>query len=215
MSTALLVIGNGRLDYLHDTVDAAMQHLPEFDHYLMVDDSGDRVVRRELQRTYPDFTLLSHDQNEGMARAVQAGFDLVLMSEVDHVVWLEEDFRILKPLPIDGAIDALNQYPHLAQMLFQRQPLAPAEIEGGSVVSGMNATRVTDDFWVQRHIFSLNPCVIPRYVLERYRWPEGPIGVGNETGMTNQLLADGWSFGVWDGQYVEHEGVLRAKNWKL
>lgn len=214
MSLALLVIGNGRLDYLHDTVDAALTHLPEFDHYLMVDDSGDPAVQRELNRNYPDFRIRSHTANLGMARAVQSGFDLVLSTDAEYVFWLEEDFRILRPPPIHMAIEILTSYPQVAQMLFERQCLTPDEHATGSVHGAMNGIDM-DGWTLQRHIFSLNPCVIPRYVLEEYRWPEGPLGIGNEAGMTKQLLDDGWSFGVWHGQMVEHEGVLRAKNWKL
>ena len=206
---ALLVIGNGRVDYLTDTIDAAFQHLPPMDHLLMIDDSGDPSVRRHLARTYPDFTIRHHDTNWGMARAVQDGFDAVLATDAEYAVWLEEDFRILRPLPIRVAIDALTTHPHVAQILFQRQPLTPQEHEAGTVVGAMGDVVDHGLFSTQRHIFSLNPCVIPRRLLE-YGWPAGPIGVGNETGFTRQLLDDGWHFGVWNTPHlVEHVGETR------
>jgi hypothetical protein len=211
MTVALLVIGNGRLDYLHDTVEAALTHLPEMDHYLMIDDSGEASVQRELERNYPDFTTRYHDRNYGMARAVQSGFEAVLATDADYVFWLEEDMVILEPPPVRTAIGILQAYPVLAQMLFQRQCLTPDEHEGGSVAAGLHATRFCDSAkwsW-QNTLFSLNPCLIPRNVLE-LGWDED-----NEAGMTKKLLAHGFTFGVWDGQYVEHVGVRRGKKWQL
>lgn len=209
MSTALLVIGNGRLDYLHQSVDAALQHLPEFDHYLMIDDSGEAIVRRQLARHYPDFTIHSHEHNQGMARAVQSGFDLCLQTDADFVFWLEEDMVIYRPIPMNLALSAMCWEPHLAQMLFQRQPLSPDEHATGSVVGAMGPLTERYGFYEQTHIFSLNPCLIPRNVLE-LGWDSD-----NERGMTKKLLDHGLTFGVWDGQYVEHIGVARGKQWQL
>lgn len=210
MSIALLVIGNGRLNYLHEVVDTALDMLPAMDHYLMVDDSGSRDVRRELDRTYPDFTIQHHDQNLGMARAVQTGFDLVLTTDADHVFWLEEDMLLTVPPPVNEAINALCVLPQLAQVLFQRQPLTPEEHAAGTVVGAMNPTWVGGtNLWIHQHIFSLNPCVIPRWVLELGWSPD------NESGMTRKLLDAGYWFGVWDGQYVQHVGDMRGKQWQL
>ena len=206
---ALLVIGNGRLDYLHDTVDSALAWCPQFDHYLMVDDSGDGTVRRELDRYYPDFTIHHNPENRGMAHAVQQGFYMVLDTDADYVLWLEEDMRIMAELPLLYSRRILATNPHVAQMLYQRQCLTPQEHEAGSVVGAMAGT--DHGWWTEhRHIFSLNPCLIPRRTLER-GWPQG-----NEREMTDLLIKDGWTFGVWNkGPLVEHVGVVRGKQWQL
>ena len=210
LSIALLVIGNGRLDYLHQAVDSVLEHCPQFDHYLMVDDSGDHAVCRELDRHYPDFTIHHHDTNQGMARAVQAGFDLVLATDAEYVVWWEEDFVAEKPIPVEEAVDVLGTYGYTAQMLFQRQPLTPQEVEAGSVAGAMGGISLHHDWIIHGHIFSLNPCVIPRRILER-GWP-----AGNEREMTNRLLVDGYTFGVWaDGPLVHHIGNVRGTAWQL
>lgn len=209
MKVALLVIGNGRLQYLHRVVDAALEHLPEFDYYCMIDDSGDPSVGRELMRNYPDFLLWASPQNTGMAKAVQAGFQLICELGCDYVFWLEEDMLITRPIPFDLAVNALIWEPHIAQMLFQRQPIAEAEIAAGSVIGAMGDVTERYGFYEQTHIFSLNPCLIPRNVLELGWDPD------NEAGMTKKLLDHGFTFGVWDGQYVEHIGVERGKQWQL
>ena len=206
---ALLVIGNGRLSYLADTIDAALEHLPTFDHYLMVDDSGDRTVQHHLNRTYPDFHIHSHGTNLGMAKAVQAGWGMVLETDTDYVFHLEEDFRVLHPIPIDAAVTALETNTHVAQMLFQRQPLTPDEEAAGSVLGAMGPVTPHDNWCEQRHIFSLKPCLINRRVL-KLGWP-----AGNEKEMTDQLLYNAWTFGVWHGQHVEHIGTNRGTKWQL
>jgi hypothetical protein len=213
VTIALTVLGNGRLDYLHQAVDSALQHLPVMDHYLMVDDSGDPSVRDELELNYPNFRLSAHAENLGMAFSVADGFSLVGETDADYVFWLEEDMVLTGPPPINEALDILQAVPTLAQMLFERQPLTPEEHAAGSVHGAMGGTNHGP--WTEhRHLFSLNPCLIPRQVLT-YGWPAGPLGVGNETGMTHQLLHAGYTFGVWHGQHVEHIGQDRAPAWKL
>lgn len=208
---ALVVIGNGREAYLEQVIDAAFEHLPPLGAYLMVDDSGDRSTALNLARNYPDFHLHSNATNQGMAKAVQAGFDLVLThTPCSYALWLEEDMLLTADVPIEDAVRELAQHPHLAQMLFQRQPITPAELDAGSVLAAMNPEGNHDLWAVQRHIFSLNPCLIPRPILE-LGWP-----AGNERQMTDELLEAGWSFGVWrDGPYVEHIGASRGSQWQL
>jgi glycosyltransferase involved in cell wall biosynthesis len=214
---ALLVIGNGRLDYLHDVVDSALEHLPELGAYLMIDDSGDTTVRRELDRHYPDFDIWHHDQNLGMARAVQNGFTHALSSGAEYVFWLEEDMRIVRPVPVCAARDVLDHDDQIAQMLFARQPLTPEEHELGGVhgaFRGLASHYKEWSVWAEHDwIFSLNPCLIPRRVLED-GWDRD-----NEAGTTARLKAAGYLFGVWghagDEPYVEHIGVGRGKKWQL
>lgn len=221
---ALLVIGNGRLEMLNQAVDAALSHLPPMDHLLMVDDSGDRGVARDLARTYPDFTIESHVTNLGMARAVQAGFDLVHDTDAEFVFWLEEDMVLTAAPPVDDAIAVLETHPRVAQMYFRRGPQHPLEIECGCVLEAMcvqaSESRVHERWTEQTHIFAMGPCLIPRRVLE-VGWPAGPIGVGNEAGMTDRLAAKGFRFGAWgtpgDGQvWHDHIGYgARGAAWQL
>lgn len=206
MTLALLVVGNGRLDYLAQAIDSLDV---EADHYLMIDDSGDASVARTLDREYPDFEIVHHGWNYGMAAAVKTGWSWALDKGADHILHWEEDFTQTAPLPIHEAITILDTQHDIAQMLFQRQPLTPVEIAAGSVVGAMNPTHL-ETWAIQRHIFSLNPCVIPRRTLE-LGWP-----AGNEAEMTRRVLDEGWSMGVWlDGPLVHHIGEHRAPNWQL
>lgn len=230
MNYALVVIGNGRLSYLEKVIDSAFNYLPTPNHLLMVDDSGNREVANELHRNYPDFTTRSHVHNQGMAAAVQSGFNLVKETDAEYIFWLEEDMELIATPPLEDAVKVLVSHPHLAQMCFRREPWwgSPVEMQLGDQLAAIASQARTSvavvnrsEIWTEHdYIFSLNPCLIPRVIIDTYTWPSGPIGIGNETGMTNQLLDDKWLFGSWgvpgDGQvWARHLGEERGKQWQL
>lgn len=69
------------------------------------------------------------------------------------------------------------------------------------------------EWWVQhQRIFSLNPCLIPRRIIEM-GWP-----AGNEAQMTDNVKAAGYEMAFWgskDEQAVTHIGQDRGDGWKL
>lgn len=222
MKLTVVVIGDGRYEYLKQTVQVITANvLHPITARIMVDDSGDPDYGLMLDEMYPEY-LHDHGGRRGMAGAVQAGFRLALDTDPDYVLWIEEDFVLKRQLPIAQVTQVMNSHDHLAQMLFQRQPLSPDELATGSVIGGMKAA---SPYWQTHHsyvehtaIFSMNPCIIPRRVLAM-GWPSGPLGVGNEAGMTRKLLESGYTFGVWgsgkDAPYCEHIGEVRADDWAL
>ena len=217
---ALVVIGNGRTDMLAQAVASAVQFLPAPAWLLMVDDSGDLGVRSHLDEMYPEFLIQHHDRNLGMAAAVQSGFDLVLSTSARFVFWLEEDMVLTAAPPVDEAVRVLDHHEWLAQMCFRREPVSVnvAEHEHGDQLAAICAQARTvsgHDGWTSHDwIFSLNPCLVPRRILEK-GWD-----TGNEAGMTARLLDDGYLFGSWggpgDGQaWARHIGDRRGAAWQL
>lgn len=216
MKLALLFHGDGRGDYLAQSVQSAFKHV----HHpvtarLMVNDEADPEYIDQLNQSYPEYTI-AHTGRVGMARAVQAGFDLCIAADVDAVLWVEEDFVVERDLPISRAYRELDLHHHLAQMLFQRQNISDEEHAAGSVAGAMNILHADADYVIQDTIFSLNPCLIPRRVFN-LPYPTGPLGIGNEAGFTALLLAAGYQFGVWTdgGQAVTHIGAGRSEHWQL
>jgi hypothetical protein len=216
----LVVVGNGRTAMLDQTVEAAFQWLPPFDRYLMVDDSGDLAVRRHLDSMYPDFVIEHHDQNRGMAAAVRTGFDLAVDTGCRYVFWLEEDMLLTSAPPVADAVDVLDARDWLSQLCFRREPVPGnvAEHEHGDQLAAICAQARTvsaHDGWTAHDwLFSLNPCLIPRRILEQ-GWD-----TANEAGMTARLLNDGYLFGSWgqpgDGQtWARHIGTERGAAWQL
>lgn len=221
MNVALLVIGNGR-EFIHPTIDALDIHANyPFSARLMIDDCPDEQWGQMLDETYPDFEI-RHVGGVGMARAVQAGFDLVLEHDADYVLWIEEDMLVVRDLPIAAAVTALENNPRLAQMGFPRDHPDPTEGDDQLKAILSQATTWGDDtpgyVW-HDYLFSMFPCVIPRRVLE-LGWPEGPIGIGNEQGMTDRTLEAGYVFGCWghikQPPYAHHVGYAdRAASYAL
>ncbi len=153
MTVALLLISDGREDYLQQTLDSVEQNLPDFDQVVHIDDT-----RHEL----------------GFAGAIQAGWDRI---QTDYVLHLECDFTFNRPIPVDAMRQALEQRPYLVQMALLRQPWNQAERAAGGVVQqhpdsytlalGMPPAR-----WLEHaRFYTTNPSLYPRWIVER-GWPQ-------------------------------------------
>lgn len=195
----LLICGMNRTQYLPQVIDSwANNHWDLYVSHLEFHDQGGKL---------------------GMAAAINLAWRQILTYEWDYLLHAEEDMLLLGPLPLDAAIAALEADASLAQMLFQRKPWwgSDVEMQTGSVLGAIQQVstdfRQYDDYATHQHIFSLNPCLIPRRVVE-LGWP-----VGNESGMTEQLTAAGYRFGCWghpdSPPLIEHLGHERSEGWRL
>jgi hypothetical protein len=164
-----------------------------------------------------------HEHQLGMAGAVQAAWDWALSTGADFLLHVEEDFLFHRPVPVEDLITILDNNPQLAQVVLKRQPWSPEEHQAGGIPQ-LYPDRYDDREchgikWLETNwLFSLNPCLIPRRVLE-LGWPSGPIGVGNESGMTEKLVDKGYSFGLYgtreDDPMCIHVGAMRGEGWRL
>jgi hypothetical protein len=168
-------------------------------------------------------TIYDQDHKLGMAGAVQAGFEWALSTFAEHVLWIEEDFRLTEHLPLSRMRLILESNPHLAQVVLKRQPWSDEEKRAGGQIETNPAAytqceRLLLDWVEHSTLFSLNPCLIPRRTLE-LGWPSGPLGVGNESGMTQRCLDAGMRFAYYgridDPPRCEHVGHVRGSGWRL
>lgn len=213
MSIALVVVTDGRWQYLQEMLRSARRYLSypfvPFDHLRIVDDSGS-----QSPPLWPDgFEVLRHPHRMGLAAAVQTAWS-GLPPEIDMVLHVEDDFVFAEPVDIDGMAMKLKEHGRLAQLVLKRQPWSLEECEAGGIMEmHPDEYKQRDGFVEHTRIFSLNPCLIPREVVDR-GWP-----AGNEAEMTARLVADGWSFGFWgqreDPPRCLHIGVQRSAAWKL
>ena len=220
MTYALVVVGNGRLNYLQQAVQAALDMLPDPDYHLMVDDSGDAEHGDQLDSIYPNWHIVHHETNRGMAAAVQTGFDLVCDSDADFAFWLEEDMLLTREPPIHAAMDILYKNDHVAQMCFRRATVWGNEYEDRhkdvlAALCAQSTTVADHGCWTEYDaLFSLNPCLIPADICQ-IDWDPG-----NEAGMTRKLCGQGYTFGSWGNRtfaehWVTHIGEQRAAQWQL
>lgn len=209
MSVALVVVTDGRWQYLEEMLRSARRFLNyPFAHLRLVDDSGGgRTV------VWPDgFEVIRHPQRRGLAAAVQTAWS-GLPPEIDLVFHLEDDFVFAEPVDVDAMAMMLKEHGRLAQLVLKRQPWSPPEVAAGGIIETAPGEYRQRDGWVEHtRIFSLNPCLIPREVVD-LGWPDG-----NEAEMTGRLVAGGWTFGFWgrreDPPRVLHVGVQRSSAWK-
>lgn len=210
MSVALVVVTDGRRQYLQEMLRSASRYLNyPFAHLRIVDDSG-----ADQQVVWPDgFEVVRHPERRGLAAAVQSAWS-GLPPEIDCVFHAEDDFVFVEEVDVDAMAVTLKEHGRLAQLVLKRQPWSPPEVAAGGIIE-MNPDEYRQrDGWVEHtRIFSLNPCLIPREVVD-LGWP-----AGNEAEMTARLVTAGWSFGFWgrreDTPRVLHIGVQRSAAWKL
>lgn len=220
MKLAVLVIGDGRREFLGQALCSVSECVTyPISARLMINDCEADEYADELVFAFPEWTI-ANTRRRGMAGAVQAGFDLCLAHDPDYVLWIEEDMVLTRTLPIGQAIEVLDAHPELAQMCFKREPFDPSEGDDQLAAicnlapnHGAKADYTWHDF-----LFSMNPCLIPKRILG-LGWPAGPLGVGNESGMTTKLLERGYVFGSWghvgDEPWCRHIGVARSAQWRL
>lgn len=192
---ALLVIDDGREDYLERCLASIEEFVPPHDitERIVVDDSEHAL---------------------GFAGAIQEGWDRVLATKASLVFHVESDFTFNVPVPLRHMRDVLRTHRRLAQMALKRQPWNEREKAAGGIVEAD-----PDDFremsccalWtVHYRFFTTNPSLYPRKIVER-GWPQ----VENSEGVfTHQLTAEDYCFGIWgrpfDPPMVEHIGAERT-----
>lgn len=129
------------------------------------------VMRQPDWDLISDYTVIDDREHKlGMAGAVAAGFDWAMWTDCDFVLWIEEDFEFYR-LPLLGMREVLERNPHLASVVLKRDPWSHIEhMAGGQieVAPHLYTQRERDGMqWVEHEfLFSLNPCLIPRKVLE-------------------------------------------------
>jgi hypothetical protein len=204
---ALMVITDGRWDYLKDTLESAFEMLDwPFEQCLLVDDSGEGRLFN-----IPGWETIQNPERKGLAGAIQTGWDN-LYEDIEYVFHLEDDFTFPDLVDIGLMVHQLEGRSDLAQIALLRQPWSPEEHVAGGI---MNLYR--DEFTeegslvVHQRLFTFNPCLYPRWVT-RYQ-------ADLEAGLTEDLVADGKRFAYFgaldDPPRCTHIGVRRTRAWQL
>lgn len=209
----LLVITDGRDRCLTRTLNSAVEALPTFDHYVMVNDSLDAVFGEWLGANWPMFDILHPTTKRGFGGAIQAGWDAI--PPCDYVFHLEDDFVFNQPVDLDRFVELLELNPALAQVALKRQPWNAEERAAGGIVEqhpfDFEDHELGALHWTEhRRFFTTNPSLYP-YELTRRGWPQCEHSEGV---FTHQLLEDGLRFAYWGKRFdpprVHHIGDERV-----
>ncbi len=221
MNCSLVVITDGRYDYLSQTINSLDEHVYfAFDDLIMVNDCMDEGFRTRINRKYGNrFNIIHHPEKRGLSGAVQTAWD---ENTSDFIFHLEEDFIFNEPIPIVPMMNVCS-HNNLAQMILKRQPAItnPAELSAGGYIEADPGAFSDQWFanykWIKHSkFFSLNPGVYPKWVTE-LGWPDG----GSEGDFLN-VLFDTYPTvhcGIWgasdDKPKVHHIGHERSPEWVL
>ncbi|HZL17748.1 MAG TPA: glycosyltransferase family A protein [Polyangia bacterium] len=216
MNVALVVVTDGRAEYLPRAVNSLAQQLrpyPEF-RYVM-DDSGDANYGAFLREAWGgEFAVRSHFEREGFVATVADAWRLAIQEpSVEYVFHAEDDFTYNEPVDLGRMVAILDENPHLAQLVLKRQPVNGPESHAGDI------TRMDPDAWVVHPTFteytrnfSTNPCLIPRRVIQLVLRERVATA---EMALTWFLQEHGYTFGyvgdIDDPPRVQHIGEHRAE----
>jgi glycosyltransferase involved in cell wall biosynthesis len=215
MNVALVVITDGRPDYLPQALASAEANLPALTSRIMVDDSG--IPGDDL----PGWTCVRHPERRGIAAAVNSGWLAAVEVGAEWVFHLEDDFTFDAPVALDEMVAVLDAHPYLAQMLLPKQPWFHADGTPGALfLESDMVTPVPLDVheeagfvWTEHdRIFSFNPSLIPWRV-----FGDGFPDIGEEE-FACRLRDAGYRFAFWgrpdDPPQVTHIGLRRSEGWR-
>jgi hypothetical protein len=193
----LLVIDDGREDYLARCLASVSEQFPFFNRTVHIDDTQHAL---------------------GFAGAVQEGWRQVLDTGCDYVVHVESDFLFNERVPLMDMIAVLEANPYLTQMTLLRQAWNDVEKAAGGIVQACpeQFEEITRDghTWTEtrRWIFSTNPSVYPVELCRR-GFPDPPESEGRFGGMLYRDRPECKS-AFWGGKFdppkVTHIGGVRT-----
>lgn len=215
----LLVITDGRMDYLRETVASAADMLPEsaIGRRWMFDDTGDERHRRQLAREFPQFIHLGRQHRQGFGGAISAAWsDLLACSTAGYVFHLEQDFTFNRPVDLTAMMLTLADEGHLVQLALRRQPWNLDERAAGGIVE-QRPHEYTDcrgawGSWLEHRLFfTTNPSLYRRSLMGE-GWPTGEYSEGR-FGIGLLERHPDWRFAYWgardSGEAVRHIGHQR------
>jgi len=211
---ALVVITDGRREFLRETIASLRENAGPFEEGFIVDDSGDEEYGEWLDNEYfPRFRVLHHTERRGCSAAVRTGWEHA--SEHEYIWHAEDDFIYRRVVPLGRMVAILDDHPYLAQLALKRGPHGPVELAVGDLMAvELDRWEDHEGFCDTDLIFTFNPCLIPRDVIAVALADPSPR---TEPNVTTSLLAKGYRFGylgqTTDPPRVHHIGERRMEGW--
>jgi hypothetical protein len=217
----MTVLTDGRKEYIRKALPTWIDaYGDQIEKKFIIDDSGSPRYRKWLARKFPSFIIVPvAEDRSGYSEAMRKVFSVIVESEAEYCLHIEDDFVLLKPFVLEDVVKVLSQFNRLSQISFMRQPWYTNEIESGGVVEALEANggaftqRATAgrSWVVHRAFWTCNPSIFPAWVAARW-WPDPPWC---EMYFGKLLKEDEKVFGIWgdrkspDWILTEHIGRKR------
>lgn len=146
------------------------------------------------------------------------------MSEHDHVLWLENDFTLLRNVDLREIAAVLDSNTELSQMSLMRDAVNEAEKLAGGLFESRpgeyeHRTTVMDEghtveWMLQRsYVITTNPALMRRQFMADNPWPDYPSNCEGKFGF--DVRARGFAAGVWgDGSpWCRHTGTRTGRGY--
>ena len=218
----LTVLTDGRREFVQPTIASVFENLIGL-HYpgIMVDDSGDSQYADWLAKNLGGwFRRITHPHRRGISESLRDAWSMAIQDKHTEFIWHHED-----DMPVPSKVDvtvlayALMSQPSLACLGLKRGPVNDQEQAAGGMCQArpdlFTETRTPSGFAyvAYSHLFSTNPCLIPRSVVETcLALPEL-----SEDAMGKALVEGGYHFGlvgrISDPPLVDHVGDYRMEGW--
>lgn len=212
---ALLIMTDGRRDYIGETVSSAFYNLdgPIIEKW-MHDDSGDEDNRRWLESRFPSFTHIGQGPRRGFGGAYDFAWKtLAAQSKADYIFNLEDDFTFNRIIPLEDMIQVLEENPNVYQMALRRQAWSSEEIRVGGVIERWPESFHQQPNWISHRLFfTTNPSLYRKSLIETRTYPNVKDSEGH---FSQSIVASDpdAQFGYWgrktDAPWVTHIGVKR------
>jgi glycosyltransferase involved in cell wall biosynthesis len=213
---ALLVMTDGRRNYIHQTLASAQSELfGSITHKFIHDDSGDETNHEWLRQNFPDFTILHRPTRQGFGGAINSAWRFLRDYDFKYVFHLEDDFTFNRPVLLNDMIKVLEENPHVYQMALCRQPWNEQEKKAGGIMQCWpDEYTQQDGFVAHKLFFTSNPNLYRKSLVDMWDYP---TMIGAESHFATDLLSfdPNIRFGFWGQKYetpwVTHIGVIRSK----
>lgn len=175
-NTTLLIMTNGRREYLERTLSTIGKLHGNFTRTLIHDDSGDEDYYDWLKKFNYE---ISSTKRVGFTGAMTSAWEKLKEDSNEWTFHLEEDFTIVDDIYIDNMIDVMNHDNDIKQMVLLRQPLAGRELKKRGIIAS-HPERYEDktdgvNHWVEHRVgFSCNPCLYRKSLVYEHPWPSMP-----------------------------------------
>lgn len=220
MTVTLLVISDGRREYIEQSIPSALSMLRgKITRKIIYDDTGDALEREWLREQFPMFTVAHHPEGrQGFGGAIRFMWDYLTHHDQNKfVLHVEQDFTFNREVDVNVMCALLDTHPSLVQVALRRQACNAAERAAGGVVEANPEAFIECEFGGQKYLIhreflTTNPCVYRRSLCSR-GWPDDPHSEGKLGAIIrNESIAP--PFAYWgarsDAPWVEHIGAERA-----